>query len=248
MTEVLPPTITEEGEEQLSSTISQWADLAHLQEVEDSYQGLNPSSWSMHRDPTKEDVYYISGADSVVMEGLSYENASHLMSLVQSIPTAIESFQDLSKMWNIVGDEALESPDGMNEFFKLIHKYQLRIAQLEGNSSPVPEVTKASDLTFMHVGHKLRIPGSDGMTMPIHQVYQDPSGFTRVNLGSGNTVAYLPPDMEVSVQVQGRWEDGTQAPQPDDPTVGTEPPSQVDVGVEPLPSPQTTELTTVNTL
>lgn len=234
MTEPLNP---EDLSEQVSSEISKWADLAHLQSVEDEYSRLNTSTWSMHNDPTKENSYYITSDNGVVMEGLSYETASGVLSLIRNIPEAIESFKDLSKMWNLVGDEALNSPEDSDEFIKLIHKYQLRIAQLEGSSAPVPEVSKASDLSFMHIGHPMLLPGAEE-PLPIYSVHQSPEGFTRVSVGSDSTVAYLPPDMNITVQVRGRWNDGrVDAPEIlPEPIVGEAPTEQAPEGVPTSPS------------
>ena len=196
-------------------SIAQWAAFAHLEAVETAVQSMLPLPWSMHPDPGREGLYYISGPPEtdVIMEGLTYDNARTLLYLVSNIPQAIEYFRDLAKLWDVLADSALTGSGDLKTYFDVVAKYQMEIAQLEGNPAPIPEVAKAGDLTYMHVGHFVQIPtmGGDANYSPLVSVRHLEGGFVAIELGGmRNTLIYLPEDMALSVAVidSSPWLDG----------------------------------------
>jgi hypothetical protein len=198
MSENLTPPLDEAAEPQRSKA-DEWGDIQELRELKEVLPKLTPLPWSMHMDPTKvgEQTYYISGPPdtSVVMDNLTYDNASMILRIVNSVSAAVEAFDRLAQTV-----ELLETEPDPTSIHKLIQQYQLKIAQLSGEPTPIPEVSKAQDLSFMHIGQTLTLPG--GETFQIYNVEQKP-GVTVVHLEG--TIAYLPPDYEIGVNIESSW-------------------------------------------
>lgn len=200
MSEDTTPPLDEATEPQRSKA-DEWGDIQELRELKEVLPKLTPLPWSMHMDPTKEgeQTYYISGPPdtSVVMDNLTYDDASTILKIVNSVSTAVEAFDRLAQTV-----ELLETEPDPTSIHKLIREYQLKIAQMSGEPTPIPEVSKAQDLSFMHIGQTLTLPGGD--TFPIYHVEQKP-GFTVVHLGDERTIAYFLPDSEIGVNIETPW-------------------------------------------
>lgn len=203
-----PPELMAEGEELEQGSVAQWAAFQQLVALDESLKILTSQPWSVHEDPATMGRFYISGPPEteIVAEGLTLNNAVVLVSIVNSLPEVVENYADLAKLWDALSDGVVDSPRDSDIFIEVVRKYQIRIAQLEGNPSPIPEATTASDLSFLHIGHYLDVYG---MSEPIGHVFHDPSReFVRVTMGNSNILVYLDPQTPVKVNVVGPWMDG----------------------------------------
>lgn len=202
MTEDIYRTESDEGVP--STGIANWASFKHLSEIEEALTALTPLPWSAHPDPDREGQYYLGGPPEteVVAEGLTRENAETLVYFINALPEALEHFEDLARLWDVLNDGTLESGDELGTYVEIIGKYQMRIAQLEDNPAPVPEASTAQDLTFMHVGSFLNVPSAGDVGYgPITSVI-DSGDYIRVALANSTTLL-LPPDVPVEVEVVG---------------------------------------------
>lgn len=186
--------------------IASWAAMIHLRKIEEVIRDLTPTPWAVHPDPDKPGSFYISGPPDtrVVAEGLTQEDATSILYLINELPETIEYFEDLAKLWDVLNDGAIESKAGeLNVYLDIIAKYQTHIAQLEANPAPIPEVSTAKDLSFMHVGHMITV-GEAEMGIPIVSVDQRNESFAIVTAGyDNNIVFYLPKDQPVTVTIVG---------------------------------------------
>ena len=190
--------------------IAEWAAFQHFQDINKILQKLTPLNWTAHPDPESEGLYYIGGPPdtNVVAEGLKQEDAESIVTLINELPEAIEYFEDLAKLWDVAVDlgddgEEIDYEVIFPTITEVVNKYQLRIAQLEANPAPVPEVAVASDLTYMHVGHLLQVPALDRGSLPIVGVKQS-GDFVEVSCAMGkDTIILLHKDTPVEVQILG---------------------------------------------
>ena len=200
-----------EGEALEQGSVAQWASFQQLTRLDESLKVLTSQPWAVHEDPATKGRFYISGPPEteIVAEGLTQNNALVLVNIINSLPEVVENYADLAKLWDALADGVVDSPQDSDIFIEVVRKYQMRIAQLEGNPSPIPEASTASDLSFMHVGHYLEVYG---MSEPIGSVFHDENGaFIRVTMGNSNIVVYLDPQTAVKVHTVGPWQDGTAA-------------------------------------
>lgn len=189
--------------------IASWAAFIHFEKINEVLKGLTPLPWSVHPDPEREGTYYISGAPdtAVVAEGLTQKDAFNILYLINELPEAVEHFEELAKLWDVLVDGAPGRVEEVTDYLDTIASYQMKIAQLEANAAPIPEVQVAGDLSFMHIGHYLQAPGfSDIDEVPIVSV-KHIGDFVKVTMHMDNSqVAILPKDLEVGVKVVGRLE------------------------------------------
>lgn len=193
------------------SGITQWAAFKHFAAINDVLATLTPLEWSVHLDPERPGTYYIAGAPetAVVAEGLTLDDANSIVFLVNELPGAIEHFEELSRMWDVLLDGSPSDFTEISDYLDTINEYQVKIAQLEGTPAVIPETSVAGDLTFMHVGHFLSVLSMESPDSNDHVVASDPilyvanvQGKVKVTLGGGaNTTYILNPDEPVKVTI-----------------------------------------------
>lgn len=204
-----PTTEADLGDEDVPSNgTAAWATFMNLQEMEEASRSLTPLPWAVHPDPDRAGLFYVSGPPEteIIAEGLTEENARNLVFFVNAIPEALEQFEDLAKLWDALADGIPTGTDEVSPYLDTIGKYQMEIAQLAANPAPIPEVTKASELSFMHVGHTLVLDGLEMTEVnysPITSI-STVGDFVKVTLGeSSTTTLLLPQDAPVKVAVMG---------------------------------------------
>lgn len=200
--------VEEVEEETDESNLATWASITFLKNVEEAIRNLTPMPWRVLPDPVEEDMFYVAGPPEtkVIAERMSEEDARNLVYLVNNLPEAIEHFEDLAQLWDALYSGEPDNRTRVDDYLEVINRYQIHIAQLMGTASVVPEVSKASDLTFMHIGSWISIPTmGDGQTtsyLPISMV-ADRGDFMEVtlHLDMKEYIVYLPKDMEVLVSI-----------------------------------------------
>ena len=180
--------------------IAEWAAFKHFEHMEEILTRLTKLSWSIRPDSQNPGTYYIAGPPEteVVAEGLSLENAQAIADLVNELPEALEYFESLAKLWDVLSDGDLDDYSELDNYLKVIEGYQLKIAQLEGNPEPTPAVTTAADLSFMHVGRFVTTVVNPENSQPIRWVRQQ-DGITVIGVGVEQTYA-VPSDSAVTVR------------------------------------------------
>lgn len=193
-----------EGEDAPTTGIASWAAMSHLTKIEELVRMLTPTSWAVHPDPDAPGSFYISGPPetAVVAEKMTEQDARAVVALINELPEALEYFEDLARLWDVLNDGVLGSDsDELSTYLEIIRKYQMHIAQLEDNPAPIPPVEVAGDISFMHVGHYLK---HEDLYEPIVSVSQDKDELTVLQVGSSNNILlYLPKTFSVEVDVVG---------------------------------------------
>lgn len=201
-----------EGEALEQASVYEWPTFQNFTRLNESLKDLTSQPWAVHEDPATKGRFYISGPPEteIVAEGLTQNNALVLVNIINSLPEVVGSYAELASLWDsLAGNGPNGFPSNPDIFVDTVRKYQMKIAQLEGNPSPIPEANTASDLSFMHVGHYLEVYG---MSEPIGSVFHDENGaFIRITMGNSNIVVYLDPQTAVKVHIVGPWQDGTAA-------------------------------------
>lgn len=190
--------------------IAKWAAFKHFARINEVLGTLTPLGWSVHHDPQRPGTCYIAGAPetAVVAEGLTIEDANNIVFLVNEMPEAVEHFEELARLWDVLVEGAPENFQEITDYLDTIIDYQVKIAQLEENPSPVPPVAVAEDLNYMHIGHFLVTPDGEGAHMPILSATQRGNKVV-VRLGDGDkTVTYvLNKDEPVNIVISYRLQD-----------------------------------------
>ena len=179
--------------------IAEWAAFKHFERMEEILKRLTRLSWSIRQDSQNPGTYYIAGPPEteVVAEGLTQENAQAIADLVNELPEALEYFESLAKLWDILSDGDLDEHSELSNYIGVIESYQLRIAQLEANPSPIPEVATAADLSYMHVGKYIKTIVSPDEELPVRWVRQQ-EGITVIGISIDKTYA-VPSDSPVTL-------------------------------------------------
>lgn len=190
-----------------TSKVAEWTAVTHLSRIEGYLGMLTTGPWAVHPDPESPGTYYLSGPPEtrVVAEGLTLEDANAILGVINELPETLEYFTDLARLWDVFNDGILDSQsDELRTYLEVISKYQMHIAQLEGNPAPIPEVSSAADLSFMHVGHLLTVEGTEYDALPIVAVSRA-GELVSIRAGAVNEVhLILSPDHPVQVTVFGQ--------------------------------------------
>lgn len=196
--------------------ITQWSAFKHFADINRLLATLTPLAWGVHLDPERPGTFYIAGAPetAVVAEGMTLENAQSIVSLINELPEAIEHFEELSRLWDVLLDGAPTDFKEVTDYLDTIHNYQMRIAQLEGDPAIIPPVSVAGDLTFMHIGQFFS-QGEDDDDAPYEPILGvvAKGGKVKVIIGTEpKTIYILNKDEPVKVNINSREYSGlTQA-------------------------------------
>lgn len=180
----------------------EWPALQTFSEIREELQRMTPRPWGYHQDPARPGTYYISGAPNtnVVAEGLSFEDASGLTRAISMLGKLEAEYKMMSALWDSLAVDDVAGAFNPSEFMKAINSFQLEIAQLQGNPAPLPPVATAGDLTFMHIGQNLIIPGFEPLPILLVEVVGD--GFVKVTTGYGaSSNLILSPETKVELEV-----------------------------------------------
>ena len=206
MTEELAQMLEAFNEDIPERGIASWAAFIHFEKMNEVLRTLSPLPWSVRPDPERPGTFYIAGApdSSIVAEGLTQEDAMNILYLINEMPEAVEHFEELARLWDVLVEGAPNRFDEVTAYLNTIQEYQIKIAQLEAEAAPIPEVSSAGDLSFMHIGHFIvgsGIPELD--EQPIVAVSSD-GDFVRVNYGRENSnLAVLPKSLPLQVEIVG---------------------------------------------
>lgn len=214
MTEELTAPAPEYAEEVEGSRTSDWEITRILNDIGLRLEATTSHPWRVQEDPDPSRGYYISGPPEtrIIAEGMTESDAKSVVSIMNMLPDALEHMQDVITLWEALEDGSINTYEEASAYLEVIDRYQKRIAQLSGDPAPIPEVSTAGDLNFMHVGLQLRSAdlftddlNRDGVS--ITSVSSLPNGYVKVSaytLGS-KQYYFLPADAKVEVETDNYY-------------------------------------------
>lgn len=185
----------------MSEETELWPTADSIDVLNDIMGELPPPPWKYAPDPANPGTFYVSGpADTrIVAEGMTEQDAANLVYLAGAVPQATSFWEDVRQLWH-----KMESGDAQGfetRALKIINDLQMRIAQYEGTTAVVPEVTTVGDLNALHVGHTVEIGEAKFNVASVHQF----GDLISIDAGNG-VLLYLNPDTPASIEVSPPFE------------------------------------------
>lgn len=153
MTEPIPevmPTVPAEG----TSSDGLSPEYNRLAAISDGIMNIvrdttTAQPWTVQQDV--DGTYYIAGAPDtkVVADNLSKADAEGIVAIMSN---AWDYSQEIHNLAKIITD-----PDNPDPMLELVREYHEELGRLQGTIAPIPSVSVAGDLNFLHVGSYLKV-------------------------------------------------------------------------------------------